>query len=356
MNRVLCLLLLLVVFSAPSRADWINLTGAETAPNIAEIQVLDDRVRIAIEIFIQDLKTFEEIVPDSWLKEAGVDRPALTLREENFSKNKLRISADGELLTGRFVLVEPRLRKDRKSPFAGMINPYTRQRVPEAPQDKRVLYAEIEYPFSGKPGQVTISPPLDEAGRALVTIGFIAYHKSVPVIDFRYLGGETVLNLDWQDPWYSKFDNPNLKRHHKSALMTFLYVEPYEVRHEVLVRVKDLENWMELGLRGREFIEIDELGPLKQRVGDFLLNKNPVLVDGQPVRPILDRVDYVKVSMTGIQIVDQPQRLEISTAIVGVILAYITDGIPQEVTAEWELFTDQIQRVPAHRHRSRGAT
>ena len=45
------------------------------------------------------------------------------------------------------------------------------------------------------------------------------------------------LNLDWADPWYSRFDNPNLKRHHKSALMSFLYVEPYEVRHEILARI-----------------------------------------------------------------------------------------------------------------------
>ena len=77
------------------------------------------------------------------------------------------------------------------------------------------------------------------------------------------------------------------------------------------------------------------------------LHKNPVRIDGNPVRPILDRIDYVQVATTGIKIVDQAKRLEISTAIVGVILAYITEGMPQEVTADWELFTDQIQRVPA---------
>ena len=80
--------------------------------------------------------------------------------------------ADGERLTGQFKLIEPRLRKDRKSPFAGMINPYTRQRVPEAPQDKRVLYAEIEFPFTGKPDEIVIVPPVDGEGRALVSIGF----------------------------------------------------------------------------------------------------------------------------------------------------------------------------------------
>ena len=122
-----------------------------------------------------------------------------------------------------------------------------------------------------------------------MSIGFIAYHKAVPVIDFRYLGQAVKLNLDWQDPWYSRFDNPNLKRHHKSALMSFLYIEPYEVRHEILVRTKDMEGWMDLGLRGNEYIEIDELEPLKQRIGEFLLSKNPVKIDGVAVRPILDR-------------------------------------------------------------------
>ena len=104
--------------------------------------------------------------------------------------------------------------------------------------------------------------------------------------------------------------------------MSFLYVEPYEVRHEILTRVKDLEEWMDLGLRGNEYIEVDELEPLKQRIGEFLLQKNPVRIDGQALKPILDRSNYVKVSITGIQLVEQPQRMEISTAIVGVIIAY----------------------------------
>ena len=337
-----------IAISVPSKADWINLTGAETSPNIAEIYVLDDRVELVMEIYVRDLEVFEDLIPDDWLKDKPTNRPAIDERLGQFSEEKFQIITNGgQKLPAQLQLVEPRMRKDRKSPFAGMINPITRQRVPEAPKDKRVLYVEISYPFEGQPKTLTFVPPLDEEGRPLASIGFIAYHKAVPIIDFRYLGAPATVNLDWSDPWYTKFDNPNLKRHHKAALMSFLYVEPYEVRHEILVRVKDLEVWMDLGLKGDEFIETDELEPLKQRVGEFLLQKNPVRIDGAPGEPILDRTNYVKVSITGIQIVDQPERLEISTAIVGVILAYITDGMPREVTTEWELFTDQIQRVPA---------
>jgi hypothetical protein len=334
--------------ATPLRADWINLTGSETAPNIAEIYVLDDRVHVKLEVYIGDLEKFADLVPDDWLRDAS-GRASLDERLERFSREGLQFVTDkGEQLIAKAVTIEPRLRVDRQSPFAGMINPITRARVPDAPADKRVLYVELDYPFAGKPESLQFIPPLDDdADIASATIGFITYHKSVPVIDFRYLGAPAHLTLDWSDPWYSKFKNVNLKRHHASALMTFVYVEPYEVRHEILTRVKDLEEWMDLGLRGDEFIEVDELQPLKQRIGEFMLGRNKVQIDGVDGSPILDRTNYVTVGIKGIQIVEVPERMEISTAIVGVILTYITDGIPQEVTVDWELFTDQVQRVPA---------
>ena len=339
-----CLLSIMPLASA----DWINLSGAETSQNIAEIYVLDDHVKLVLEVYVGDLETFEELVPDDWLKESGADRPSLEQRMQTFASERFQfVTETGRQLPAHLQLVEPRMRIDRKSPFAGMINPLTRQRVPEAPADKRVLYAEIHYPFEQKPQQLKIVPPLDENGIAQVTIGFITYHKSVPVIDFRYLGQPAILHLDWDDPWYTRFENRNLKRHHKSALMSFLYVEPFEVRHEILTRVRDLEQWMDLGLRGDTYIELDELEPLKQRIGEFLLTKNPVRIDGESLEPILDRTNYVKVALTGIQLVEKPERLEQATAIVGVILTYLTEQIPQQVTVDWELFNDQIARVPA---------
>jgi hypothetical protein len=341
-------LVVVTLIATPLRADWINLTGSETAPNIAEIYVLDDRVHVKLEVYIGDLDKFDDLVPDDWLRDAS-GRASLDERLERFSREGLQFVTDkGEQLIAKAVTIEPRLRVDRQSPFAGMINPITRARVPDAPADKRVLYVELDYPFAGKPESLQFIPPLDDdADIASATIGFITYHKSVPVIDFRYLGAPAHLTLDWSDPWYSKFKNVNLKRHHASALMTFVYVEPYEVRHEILTRVKDLEEWMDLGLRGDEFIEVDELQPLKQRIGEFMLGRNKVQIDGVDGSPILDRNNYVTVGIKGIQIVEVPERMEISTAIVGVILTYITDGIPQEVTVDWELFTDQVQRVPA---------
>ncbi len=351
--RALILLLLtsslqiLVSSGNPARADWMNLSGAETAPNIVEFVVEDNHVKVNLEIYIGDLETFGDLIPDDLLQSTAVDRPALKERLRRFASQTMQfITETGETLPAELRLVEPRLRKERYSPFAGTINPTTRQPVPEPPADKRVLYAEIVYPFTERPNALTVVPPVDENGISVVNIGFIAYHKSVPVIDFRYLSKSVTLELDWTDPWYSRFDNPTLKRHHSSALMSFLYVEFDEVRHEVLARIKDLGNWMELGLRSDEVIEADEWDGLKDRVGAYLLKKNPVVIDGRAVQPALARTDFVSLGLGGIQLIEKPQRLDISTAILGVILSYTVDGLPKNATVEWELFTDQIRRVP----------
>ena len=44
---------------------------------------------------------------------------------------------------------------------------------------------------------------------------------------------------------------------------------------------------------------------------------------------------------------DTPERREIATAIVGVILTYPTAAMPPEVTVDWELYPDPNDRVPA---------
>ncbi len=328
-------------------ADLLNLTGAETAPNIAVITVLDDRVNVRLEAYIGDLEYFVDLIPDNMLKDGGADRPPGNERMAHFSTSVFSIRGpDGVPLPARLRLVEPRLRVDRKSPFAGKINPSTRQRVPDAPADKRVLFADIDYPFSGKPSVLSISAPTDADGNTIVSIGFIAYHKAVPVIDFRYLSTSATLRLDWGDPWYTRFDNRNLKRHHKSALMSFLYIEPREIRHEVLIRVRDLQDWTDLALDGNTIVDPDEQAEIKKRARKFFEAHNPLRIEDKTRQPSSSRVEFVEIAVGGLTVVEEARPLELSTAILGVILSYPVESIPQTVSVDWELFNERVDRVP----------
>ncbi len=349
MASMLVLVLAATAVSSPSaRADYISLSGAENAENVAEIYVLDDRVRLVLEVYVGDLETFEPLVPASMYADPAEAAP-LASRETVFADKVFRVVDEtGAALPARFVMVEPRERVDRRSPFTGLINPTTRRRVPGPPDDKRVLYAEVEYPFEGqRPRKLTLVPPLDENGDAQVTIGFIAYHDTVPVIDFRYLGKPANLDLDWDDPWYSRFDHPNLIRHNQSAIATFLYVEPFEVRHELMVRVRDMSAFVDLGIDDLARLPAAEAAAVKNRIAEFLVDRNKVTIDGETPTPIIDRVDFVVAAQRGVQVLDASEDIDLNTALVGLIFAYVVDGLPQQVDVEWDVFPDGIERITA---------
>jgi len=330
-------------------ADWINLSGAQNAPNIAEIHIQDEGVRVTLEIFVNDVITFDALIPEAYFEKSDIKRPSRKERLSAFSKKDLQIkTGQGETLSADLVRFEPRFRTGRPSPYNWKINPYTGVSIPGPPKDKRVFYAELVYPFTRKPASLTIIPPLDENGLARAAIGFMTFHNGVPLHNFSYLSKASTVSLDWTDPWYSRFDNKALKRWQQGGVMSFIYIEPYEVRHEILARVKDLEAWMDLGLRGDRFIEADENEPLMARVGAFLLEKDKVLIDGKQTRPILDRTAFIKYSTIASRFLSEPEQLPVNTAMIGVIITYLTDGMPKEVSCEWTLWSDRIQKVPTN--------
>lgn len=341
------LLLFLILIPPVSYADWVNLSGAENSRNIAEIYIEKDHVRMQLEIFVEDISIFEELIPDDFFPEPIPNRPTLEKRQHIFAEKILQIVTDrGDKLPVSFDLVEPRLRIERPSPFVGSINPYTRQIIPGPPEDKRVLYAQLTYPFKVQPKSLNFILPADENGFPKASFGFLCYHEGVQVVDFRMLTKST-LHLDWDDPWYSEFDQKALRRKIGTGIRTFLYIEPYEVRNEILVRIKDMMAWIDFDLRGDEYIEEDEFNILREQVGQFFMERENVLIDGKRLKPILDRTAFVESSMLRSRFIETPERVLLNTAMLGIIITYLTDGMPQEVTARWDLFSDRVQKVTA---------
>lgn len=347
--RLLTILVLMYTSFAHNLAcaDWINLTGAETSPNIAEIYVMDDHVKVVLEVYIGDLETFIDLVPDDWIAETSKERPALARRLENFSSNVFQVvTAEGVKLPAQLTMTEPRQRVDRKSPYAGMINPYTKQRAQQAPADKRVLYAELVYPFNGKPESLTFIPPLDDEGRIRVTIGFIAYHKSVPIIDFRYLGAPATVRLDWDDPWYTRFDNKNLSRHHKYPLMLFLYAEPRQVRLESLLRLSDIAELTGFSTPGSDVSTESKHQLLQKHVKNYYADRELLQIDGDSFKPDLIRVEFLHATLSGLKVLENAASVDETSLLVGVSQRYYIARLPQKIETHWPYFNQRIDRIP----------
>jgi hypothetical protein len=337
----------LILISTVARPDWVNLTGAEIAPNIAEIYVLDDQIKLVLEIYVGNLDAFEELIPDDWLKDSSINRPPVEERLQQFATEKFQFVTDtGEKLPAKLILAEPRLRIDRQSRFAGKINPYTQQRIPEAPEDKRVLYVEISYPFTTKPETLTIIPPLDEEGGALVSLGFIAYHKSVPIIDFRYLGQAAKLNLNWQDPWYTRFDNKILTRHHKYPLMLYLYVEPRQVRLESLLRFTDIVELTGFSVEDAAVSIEDKYRRLQAHIKNYYASQEILDIDGDLFKPDSIRVEVLKAGLTGLKVIDIATAVDEYSLLIGISQQYFIETLPQQIKARWQFFNQRIGKIP----------
>ena len=324
------------------RPDALVITRAMLATTIAEIWVERDSVVVEFEIGPGDIEAFRNLLPDELFARLGyapepwIDR-LLTFVREDFTVR----ADDGPPSPGRLRALEVRERIQRDQ--------VTGQPQPNQPEDaETVVIARLVYPIPGRPANLSIGPSAPEPGDELASIGFVAYHGGLHVNDFRYLGRPEPLVLDWNDPWYSQFENRNLWRQYRSPVSAYLYIEPFEVRKEIVVRPRDLAQWgLDLGLADRDVIPVDEQEEIKRRVAEFLADRNPVTIDGQPADGFLDRIHFIYRNLRTSGVVQPPQDLDAVSATLGVIWVYPVNGLPDEVEMTWEMLSDRIDRIPA---------
>jgi hypothetical protein len=316
-------------------------TQAMNATTIVEIFVEEDRIRLEAEIGAGDLLAFRNLMPDALFERMGFPPEPLAERLPRFFLEDLVIRADGgPPLPARVLSLEPRPKVQRDQ--------ITGEPLPaEEGETETVVFGVFEYLLAERPGSLTLSTPTSEGGAPAASVGFVLYHLGLPVTDFRYLGFEETVDLDWEDPWYSSFRNRNLRRQYDAPMNAFLYVEPYEVRAEVIVRPADVQQWIDLGLEGVRTIPVDVQYELKQSVAAFLGDHLNMTVDGVPVDPELDRVNFLRRTLRTSTVIDPPEPMDTIAATLGVIWVWPTEGLPQEAALTWDLFSPRIQRVPA---------
>ncbi len=338
-----------MLFISSARADYLPLSGAEVANNIAEIRIENEGVYVQLEIFVGDASKFETLIPSGWFSTDVSGRPSKEERLIDFAETGLTVRReDGTALPVQIKLFEPRVRIDRTTALTGQRDPITGREFPKPPDDPRVIFTELFYDFGGRrPDVIEITPPMTAQGLPAATIGFVTFDRGVPVANFGYLSGSARLAIDWNDPWYSRFENANLRRHHQSGATTYLYVEPRELRHETLIRVRDIDPWLGLELTPGHLLSPDEQAQIKADAASLLAGRNSVMIDGKEATPAHNRSELLTLDTTGLQIVEENHRLSADQAFVGVILSFPWHDLPEKVAVQWDMFSETISQVPA---------
>ena len=328
-------LLATIPFFQQSRADALIINKSMLASNIIEFYVDDKGVTAELEIGLDSLPLFKNLLPDGVYKQLGFgSEKSLPRQQEFFSKQLALLGANNKPLAGEVLAIGPS-RKLLRDPLNGTPLPIQ----DEAPD---IVRASLRYRFEPgvKPEQLTFVAP------ASGDTGFVAYHNEVAVNDFRYLRSGYTLLLDWQDPWYSRFKSRSMLRQYSAPMSGFIYVESFEVRKEIIARPKDLQRWVDLGLEGKSTIPVEMQAEIKLKVGEFLSRHQPVTIDGERREGILDSINFLERTLTSSRVVDPPVPLGIDAAILGAIFVYPQKGLPQKVTMDWDLWDERVTRVP----------
>jgi hypothetical protein len=321
-------------------ADAIVVTKAMTASTVVEVFIEESEIRVEMEIGVADLLAFHNLLPDEMRSQMGLEPAPLGSRLAQFFGEDFVIRADGgPPLPGRVTEIEPRRRVPRDE--------LTGEPLPAADgEGEPVIFVVLSYRFSGRPDTLTFHPPTAGGEFPTANIGFITYHLGLPAMDFRYLGAESTIDLDWEDPWFSKFRNRNLWRQYDSPLNVFLYVEPYEVRVEIIARPRDVQSWADVGVGGLQTIPVDIQEEVKQRVADFFAENLDFTIDGAPIAPALDRVNFLERTLRTSTVINPPRELNAASATLGVIFLHPTTGYPQEANVTWNHFIERVDRIP----------
>ena len=315
-------------YATAASADAVIVTRAMKASTIMEAFVELEVVRVELEIGKKDEPAFTKMIEAATsAKELPTGLPPTA---------ELTLSGDGKRLRGDIVRWTRRKRIVRDE--------ITGEPVGASEADE-VLFVELRYPLTVEPKRLTLRPPT-KGDYAVVDLGFVLYHQGIAVNDFRYLSASEMAKLDWDDPFYSAFDRRTLRRTHYAPMNVFVYIEPFEVRKEFVVRPVDLARFMGVRLDMDTELSPKESAALLEQMGAFLTERAAVTIDGKSVEPILDRIHFLKRGLRMTRVVLPGETVPARSAIVGAIFVYPVPGLPQEVRLTWDLFDDRIQRVP----------
>ena len=140
---------------------------------------------------------------------------------------------------------------------------------------------------------------------------------------------------------------PQGARRLTNPVMSYLSVEPYEVRQEILIQARAAVQFLGVDDKDMGSIPIESLGPVKRGILDVVREANPISIDGEPAVPILSRADFVTLGPAGVIVRPEPVAESLDNGIIGLTLVYETPGMADEIRIDWRLFSETVRKIEA---------
>ncbi len=311
----------------------------------ATVEVSSNAVAARLEVMCEDFVMLYGYTPD---RDNYISRANL---QEGMSKH-------GELLLRDFMI---RDRGGRLLPgrVAGVESPALPERgvLVEDLMQNKVVY-RLLYPAAKPPEYLTFQQKIGNTGGSfLPSVLQLAVNQAGaeprPTVVLTGEGEVQTYQFDWSGAGPQSQGGtaanaggdqapPNMGIESYGSIYAFVYIEPAEVRIEVLMPLLTLETWVEAPRKDRNFLEVSEQQAALPAAKEFFRGRNKVVIDGLEVSPVVQRLDFYGVEFKDFALAAEPQRLSAWSARVGAILTYSTKGMPRRVDITWELFNDRV--------------
>ena len=304
----------------------------------------EDEVRVTLRVMLEDLVLFHGLKANSETIFSAADLRAAAKKHEAFLLKHFSVrDGQGQSLKGAVVSRDDSVIPDdgvRLEDLMKLIAVYELKYTPAKPKPAFLTFTQT---FGG---EKTVVPSIME---------FMPLQTGVWIEKPVQLqpGQPHTVALDWKNPPDQAPQNWRELRKKRaeefqkrlgitsySGLYSYIYLTDREVRHEILIPLLTFEKWLPLPRANPEFIEVAEQDAARQKITEWFRGRNPVEIDGVPVQPILQRLQFFGLDIRDFAQNAEPRRVSAYQARLGIILVYPAKAPPNRVRLTWDSFQE----------------
>lgn len=310
--------------------------------------VTQQSARARIQLFAEDLLLFQDLEVDAeGVLTAEELKRGLELHREFLLERVTLRDADGNLIPSKVTDVVP-----FEIPEEGI------------PEEDLMLYQatyELEFDFSSPPEFLTFQQDITDENFILPSEMKLAIQQTGTgnmIAGTLQPGGAVTHRFDWDVPldanasdeeyesWLEQQREATLGITSYSSVYSFIYIEPGEVRHEILIPLASLSTIMPIERADPAFLEVDEQDAVRVMIRDWLTGGNPVRINGTAAEAQFSRIDFYGLSLRDFAQQSEARRVSFASGRVGIILRYLpADDLVTDLELNWDTFHSSIRRI-----------
>lgn len=345
-------LLVVVVFTITGTVSVPVETQAAHPISItrASVYLTRESADLRIEVFLEDLYLFHQLKPN---------------REDFLDLSVIRqgIELHEQFLAQRFEITD--VQGNRYAPQDVEVAAYElpAEGVPLSDLMGHQLVFELQYIFNQPPNLLTFTQMFTDEDAVLPseTKLEIKQQGAGGAVEHTLLPHEAYsLRINWNNPplspeaseeerqqWQDREKQALLGITNYSRVYSFLYIDDFEVRHEILIPYLSLDEDLLLARDDDPMLDLMEQDLARTQIEGYFASGNPLLIDGKKCKPIIQRCDFYGLDMTDFANASKRRVVPVANARVALILTYRLDETPHSLELTWNRFNNSVWSVSA---------